>query len=205
MMNSSCRSNSRGSKRLFKAAPVSFTAHSPQKYRVTLDARGKHSIDRTRRRPFRRPGRRRLPAYDAGRRGSPWLAGGDHRPHRLPTSKVGPQGLEDVCLRRLIDDSARRTAAEGDRKWSRWKAQQRYREKAAGKQKRNGQSVRYRERVRSRKPAEPEAVNEVARVAVNQDCFFKLEGRLGANYRIRMGVYFQRAEAKKLIPGNFNL
>ena len=43
------------------------------------------------------------------------------------------------------------------RKWERWKAQQRYRETAAGKQKRNGQSRRYRERVKSRKPPEPEA------------------------------------------------
>jgi hypothetical protein len=39
---------------------------------------------------------------------------------------------------------------EAARVWSRWKAQQRYRETAAGKQKRNGQSQRYRERVRSR-------------------------------------------------------
>jgi hypothetical protein len=42
------------------------------------------------------------------------------------------------------------------RKWDRWKAQQRYRETAAGKQKRNGQSRRYRERVKSRKPSVPE-------------------------------------------------
>jgi hypothetical protein len=50
------------------------------------------------------------------------------------------------------------------RKWERWKAQQRYRKTAAGKQKRHGQSRRYRERVKSRKPAEPEVVNEPARV-----------------------------------------
>jgi hypothetical protein len=50
------------------------------------------------------------------------------------------------------------------RKWSRWKAQRRYRETTAGKQKRNGQSQRRRERVRSRKPPEPEAVGEAARV-----------------------------------------
>jgi hypothetical protein len=60
---------------------------------------------------------------------------------------------------------------EAARQWSRWKAQQRYREKAAGKQKRNSQSVRYRERVRSRKPAEPEAVNEVARVITTEHFF----------------------------------
>ena len=63
---------------------------------------------------------------------------------------------------------------EAARQWSRWKAQQRYREKAAGKQKRNGQSVRYRERVRSRKPAEPEAVNEVARVITTEHFFRSL-------------------------------
>src|SRR5450432_3434195 len=37
------------------------------------------------------------------------------------------------------------------RAWSRWKAQERYRDTATGKQQRNGQSRRYRERVRSRK------------------------------------------------------
>jgi hypothetical protein len=57
------------------------------------------------------------------------------------------------------------------RKWSRWKAQQRYRGTTAGKQKRNGQSRCYRERVRSRKPPEPEAVNEVARVITTEDSF----------------------------------
>ncbi len=50
------------------------------------------------------------------------------------------------------------------RKWARHKAQQRYRTTTAGKQKRNGQSLRYRERVRSRQTAEPEAVDEAARV-----------------------------------------
>ena len=53
---------------------------------------------------------------------------------------------------------------EAAREWSRWKAQQRYRATTAGKEKRNGQSRRYRERVRSRKPPEPEAVSEAARV-----------------------------------------
>jgi hypothetical protein len=58
------------------------------------------------------------------------------------------------------------------RQWSRWKAQQRYRETAAGQKKRNGQSQRYRERVKSRKPPEPEAVNEAARV-ITQEHFFR--------------------------------
>ena len=60
---------------------------------------------------------------------------------------------------------------EAARQWSQWKAQQRYREKAAGKQKRNGQSVRYRERVKSRKPPPPEAVNEPARVITPAEFF----------------------------------
>jgi len=60
---------------------------------------------------------------------------------------------------------------EAARQWSQWKAQQRYREEAAGKQKRNSQSVRYRERLRSRKPAEPKAVNEVARVITTEHFF----------------------------------
>jgi hypothetical protein len=60
---------------------------------------------------------------------------------------------------------------EAARKWSRWKAQQRYRETAAGQQKRNGQSRRYRERIKSRKPPEPEAVNEAARVITTEHFF----------------------------------
>ncbi len=60
---------------------------------------------------------------------------------------------------------------EEARKWSRWKAQQRYRDTAAGQEKRNGQSRRYRERVRSRKTAEPETVNEAARVIAPEHFF----------------------------------
>ena len=51
------------------------------------------------------------------------------------------------------------------RKWSRQKAQERYRETAAGQQKRNGQSRRYRERVKSRISAEPEEVSGAGRFA----------------------------------------
>ena len=58
------------------------------------------------------------------------------------------------------------------RKWSRWKAQQRYRESPTGKEKRNRQSRRYRERVKSRKPTEPKAVSEPARV-IPQEHFFR--------------------------------
>src|SRR5437899_952005 len=57
------------------------------------------------------------------------------------------------------------------RRWSRWKAQQRYRETAAGQEKRNGQSRRYRERIKSRKTPEPEAVNDPTRVITTEHFF----------------------------------
>ena len=60
---------------------------------------------------------------------------------------------------------------EAAREWSRWKAQERYRATRAGKQQRNGQSRRYRGRVKSRKPPEPEAVNEAARVITTEHFF----------------------------------
>ena len=70
---------------------------------------------------------------------------------------------------RYCSDECRRAA----RRWSRWKAQQSYRATAAGKEKRNGQSRRYRERVRNRQPAAPEeAVPEAARVITHN--FFRL-------------------------------
>jgi len=56
------------------------------------------------------------------------------------------------------------------RAWSRWKAQRRYRGTTAGQQKRNGQSRRYRERVRKRKSAPDEAVSDAARV-ITSDFF----------------------------------
>jgi hypothetical protein len=58
------------------------------------------------------------------------------------------------------------------RKWSGWKAQQRYRETAAGQQKRNSQSRRYRERAKSRKSVEPEPVSDPARV-ITTEYFFR--------------------------------
>jgi hypothetical protein len=62
---------------------------------------------------------------------------------------------------RYCSDECRRAA----RRWSRWKAQQSYRATAAGKDKRNAQSRRYRQRVRNRAPAAPEgAIPEAARV-----------------------------------------
>ena len=59
------------------------------------------------------------------------------------------------------------------RKWSRWKAQQSYRATMAGKDKRNGQSRRYRDRLRNQKqPALQQPVPETARVITNN--FFRL-------------------------------
>ena len=55
-----------------------------------------------------------------------------------------------------------RECREAAGKWRRWKAQQTYRATAAGREKRNGQSRRYRERVRKRK--QEEALPEAARV-----------------------------------------
>jgi ParB family chromosome partitioning protein len=69
---------------------------------------------------------------------------------------------------RYCSQSCRQSA----RRWSRWKGQQKYRTTAGGKQKRNGQSRRYRERVKSRKPPEPEGVNEGARV-ITLEHFFR--------------------------------
>lgn len=69
---------------------------------------------------------------------------------------------------RYCSDECRRAA----RRWSRWKAQQSYRATAVGKDKRNGQSRRYRQRVRNRPPAESEeAVPEAARVITHN--FFR--------------------------------
>lgn len=58
------------------------------------------------------------------------------------------------------------------RAWSRWKAQETYRATAGGKQKRNGQSRRYRERARKRKPPADEAVPGAARVITTE--FFSM-------------------------------
>jgi len=74
---------------------------------------------------------------------------------------------------------------EAARKWSRWKAQQRYRTTRVGQEKRNGQSRRYRERVKTRKSAELEAVSEAARV-ITKEHFFRAHVRTaGLLRRIR--------------------
>lgn len=66
-----------------------------------------------------------------------------------------------------------RECAQAARRWSRWKAQQSYRATKTGRDKRNEQSRRYRERARSRQQtALEEAVGEPARVITEN--FFRL-------------------------------
>ena len=102
------------------------------------------------------------------------------RRKRLPRRPRMRGCLLKGCEQRFHPRQARqRYCSEGcrksARKWSRWKAQGRYRETTAGQQKRNGQSRRYRERVKSRKPSKPEAVNDPARVITKepQKSFFR--------------------------------
>jgi len=90
-----------------------------------------------RKRPIRRPRMRRC-----------LLKGCDQRYHPR-------QARQRYCSARC---------REAARAWSRHKAQEKYRATVAGKGKRNGQSRRYRERVRNRKPSEKEAIREAARV-----------------------------------------
>lgn len=90
-----------------------------------------------RKRPIRRPRMRRC-----------LLKGCDQRYHPQ-------QARQRYCSARC---------REAARAWSRRKAQEKYRATLAGKGKRNGQSRRYRERVRNRTRSEKEAVTEAARV-----------------------------------------
>jgi hypothetical protein len=95
---------------------------------------------------------------DGGRNG--------RKPVRRPRSR---QCLLKGCEQRFHPRHARQRycsdeCREAARKWVEWKARQIYRAKAQGKRKRKGQSQRYRERLKSRKPPEKEAVPEAARV-----------------------------------------
>ncbi len=79
------------------------------------------------------------------------------------------QCLLKGCERRFRPKHARQRycspqCREAARAWSGWKARRVYRATAAGKQKRERQSQRYRKRVKERKPPEKEAVPEAARV-----------------------------------------
>jgi hypothetical protein len=98
------------------------------------------------------------------------------RRRRLPRRPRIRRCLLKGCEQRFHPGQVRQRYCSEDcraaaRKWSRWKAQQRYRATTTGKQRRNGQSQRYRERVRLRKASAPEAVGEPARVITNK--FFR--------------------------------
>jgi hypothetical protein len=109
---------------------------------------------RTRRRKNQAPGRRKRRA----RRPRP----------RCCLLKECEQKVQPRQARqRYCSESCREKARE----WGRWKAQLRYRATKAGRKKRNGQSRRYRERVKTRKPEEPEPVSGAARV-ITQEHFF---------------------------------
>jgi len=101
-------------------------------------------------------------------------AQGGKRPVCRPRSRLC---LLKGCERRFHPEHARqrycsRECREAARAWSEWKARQVYRATAAGKQKRNQQSQRYRKRVQERKPSEKEAVAEGARV-ITRKLFFR--------------------------------
>jgi hypothetical protein len=100
----------------------------------------------------------------------------EDRRKRLPRRPRMRRCLLKGCEERFAPRQARQRycseeCREAAREWSRWKAQERYRATRAGKQQRNGQSRRYRERVKSRKPSEPEAVDEAARVITTEHFF----------------------------------
>ena len=101
------------------------------------------------------------------------------RRKRLPRRPRMRRCLLKGCEQRFHPRQARQRycgegCREAARKWSRRKAQERYRETAVGQQKRNGQSGRYRERVKSRKTPEPDAVNDPARVITTEHFFRSL-------------------------------
>jgi len=88
------------------------------------------------------------------------------RPFRRPRAR---RCLLKGCERRFHPQHARQhycssECREAAREWSEWKARRKYRATAAGKRKRNGQSQRYRKRLKERKPPEKEAVSEAAGV-----------------------------------------
>jgi hypothetical protein len=96
------------------------------------------------------------------------------RPLRRPRTR---HCLLKGCKQRFRPQRARERycsdrCREAARRWSRWKAQEKYRATPTGKHKRNGQSRRYRERVQNRKPPGKEAVPEAARVIT--ETFFSI-------------------------------
>ncbi len=99
--------------------------------------------------------------------------GGRKPPARRPrTRECLLKGCEQRFRpRRAGERYCSRECREAARQWSRWKAQQRYRATAAGREKRNGQGQRYRERVRDRKQTTPEEALPAAARVITQDFF----------------------------------
>jgi len=111
------------------------------------------------------------------------------RPTRLPRTRGC---LLKGCERRFRPQQARERYCSHEcrraaRTWSCWKAQQSYRATAAGKQRRNRQSQRYRERVRTRQQPAPEQAVTVARV-ITTDFFRSLLRPPRLLSGIRMGT-----------------
>ena len=99
-------------------------------------------------------------------------AGRPKRPRRPRMRRCLLKGCEQSfhprqAGQRYCGEECRKAA----RRWSRWKAQRKYRTTVAGKARRNHQSQCYRERVKTRKPPETEPVNEAARVISAEDFF----------------------------------
>jgi hypothetical protein len=102
---------------------------------------------------------------------SPWRR--RKRPRRRPRTRCC---LLKGCEQRFRPRQAgQRYCSAGCRAaarvWSWWKARQAYRATPAGKEKRNGQSRRYRERLRNGKSSDPEVVGGAPRV-ITRKFFF---------------------------------
>ncbi len=111
------------------------------------------------------------------------------RRKRLPRRPRMRRCLLKGCEQRFHPRQARQRycserCRETARQWSRWKAQQRYRTAAMGQQKRNSQSRRYRERIKSRKLQQPAPVNDPARVITTEHFFRPLLRPAGLLRRI---------------------
>jgi hypothetical protein len=89
------------------------------------------------------------------------------RPRRCLLKGCEQRFQPRLARQRYCSEQCRKAA----RAWSRWKAQESYRATAAGKEKRNGQSRRYRQRVKDRKLPTGEDVPDAARVIAKK--FFR--------------------------------
>jgi hypothetical protein len=103
---------------------------------------------------------------DPTRHGQKQATHGRKRAVRRPRTR---RCLLKGCERRFRPRHARqRYCSQGcckaAREWSAWRGRRRWRASAGGKQKRNRQSHRYRERLKARKAPEKKAVPETARV-----------------------------------------